>query len=152
MTAGTISAGGSRRVCLLMFFVSALYILCLFLLFSFFVVFFAMSLRILSIFPGISHSVGLNTTCPGIEWTMQSMAYFVQQNLPKGFKLWMSELCYAIEYGDYVGPPVTPMLPRADFQVSAHSRFSPISLPKSVFGAIFSSMFFVVNFCSILLL
>jgi hypothetical protein len=47
---------------------------------------------------------------------MQSMAYFVKNNLPSGMKVWMSELCYAIEYGDYVGPPSTPMLPRADFQ------------------------------------
>lgn len=58
---------------------------------------------------------GLNTTCPHIAETMAAMKKFVRTYVPH-LKLWMTELCYALEFGDYPGPPSCPTLPRYDFQ------------------------------------
>jgi len=58
---------------------------------------------------------GINTTCPYIETTMAGMKKFVDKEVP-GMKLWMTELCYALEDGDYPSPPKCPTLPRYDFE------------------------------------
>jgi hypothetical protein len=35
-------------------------------------------------------------------------------------KLWMTEVCYALEFGQYPPPPVAPPLPRNDFANGAN--------------------------------
>jgi len=61
---------------------------------------------------------GLNTTCPHIEDTMKRMRAFVKTHVPAHMRVWMTELCYADEFGDYPGPPKCPRLPRYDFEDS----------------------------------
>ena len=57
----------------------------------------------------------LNTTCPGLDIAMSNITEYKQ--LYPDLKMWMTEVCYAIEFEDY--PPnvsICPALPRTDFE------------------------------------
>jgi len=57
---------------------------------------------------------GLNATCPLLAQSAANFSAFVRKYAP-GLKLWMTELCYATEFGDYPLPPACPPIPRVDF-------------------------------------
>ena len=58
--------------------------------------------------------LGNNCTCPGLEEAMTAIAEYKQQ-YPE-LKMWLTELCYATEYGDYPPPGNGCLpLPRLDF-------------------------------------
>lgn len=57
----------------------------------------------------------LNTTCPHLDWAMGNITAY--KAMYPSLKMWMTEVCYAIEFSDY--PPNTtecPPLPRLDFE------------------------------------
>jgi O-glycosyl hydrolase len=60
---------------------------------------------------------GLNTTCPYLEESSQMMRQFYEQ-YGQNRTLWMTELCYASEFGDYQVANGCASLPRLDFQDS----------------------------------
>jgi glucosylceramidase len=58
--------------------------------------------------------LGNNCTCPGLQEAMTAIANYKQQ-FPE-YKMWLTELCYATEYGDYPPPGNGCLpLPRLDF-------------------------------------
>lgn len=60
---------------------------------------------------------GLNTSCPYLEESAQMMRQFYEQ-YGQNRTLWMTELCYASEFGDYQVANGCASLPRLDFQDS----------------------------------
>jgi hypothetical protein len=57
---------------------------------------------------------GLNTTCPFIEQSAQLFRNYLDVYSPNR-TIWMTELCYATEFGDYNVTNGCPALPRYDF-------------------------------------
>jgi glucosylceramidase len=60
---------------------------------------------------------GFNTTCPYLAESSQMMRQFYEQ-YGHNRTLWMTELCYASEFGDYQVANGCAALPRLDFQDS----------------------------------
>jgi len=59
-------------------------------------------------------SAGLNTTCPYLEDAAREMRTFYEQ-YGRNRTIWMTELCYASEFGDYNVSHGCPVIPRLDF-------------------------------------
>jgi len=55
---------------------------------------------------------GLNATCPKLMESATELSKFVKK-YGQGLSVWMTELCYATEFGDY--PLSCPKIPRLDF-------------------------------------
>jgi hypothetical protein len=58
---------------------------------------------------------GLNTTCPFLDSAAAAMKDLYDK-IGRDRPLWMTEVCYASEFGDYNVSKGCPALPRLDFQ------------------------------------
>lgn len=59
---------------------------------------------------------GNNNTCPQLDWSTSLIANLTARYAHLNVSWWMSEVCYAQEYGNWNGPPACPALPFAAFQ------------------------------------